>query len=379
MADSAARSHRAPPPEPDWLSEFPAEDEMDAAWARQPADDHDPFDVFAQEATDIADVPLRPLIEPPAAAVEPALRIVEVQPIAAEVMLADRSRRWWAPVAAAVATAAAVLAAVMWLAVPRAVTPPDLPPPPALEREAAVMPPPAAFSPLPLPVVPLSPPPSLQSAPASTVDPAVQNNNRAPAKPEPPPAPPPAASRPAPPAPTTPAQNPPALTASGSPAGPPRLPVTVLPPPEIVTPPPAPSRPAEPSRGAGSGTAAATTSPVDLAAAALAVNVAEIEGVLGGYRRAFNALDVARVQQVWPAVDNRALERAFRNLSKQTFEFESCQIEPRANDAHAICAGRASYVQKVGGRAPQVESRTWTFVLTKQSGRWLIHSVESKR
>lgn len=118
---------------------------------------------------------------------------------------------------------------------------------------------------------------------------------------------------------------------------------------------------------------------MDLAAAAVAVDIAAIEGVLGGYRRAFSALDVERVQLVWPAVDSRALERAFRGLAKQTFEFERCDVQPNGVQARAVCSGRASFVPKVGGRAPQVESRQWVFALAKRSGHWVIDSVESKR
>ena len=149
--------------------------------------------------------------------------------------------------------------------------------------------------------------------------------------------------------------------------------VVVSPPPVLPTPPAATSRPPP------APTPAPAPSPIDLAAATVAAESAAIDVVLGGYRRAFTALDVERVAQVWPTVDRRALERAFRGLSKQAFEFHSCQVQPSGTEALASCSGRASFVPKVGGRATQVETREWQFTLSKQSGRWLITSVESKR
>ena len=206
-----------------------------------------------------------------------------------------------------------------------------------------------------------------------------------PTRPAAPPAPAASATTPGTPQREPPPPSPPALTLS--PLGsvlPPGIgranSVVVSPPPETSPPPSTPSRPPpDPGRGSNPGAAPTAPAPIDLAAATVAAESAAIDVVLGGYRRAFTALDVERVAQVWPTVDRRALERAFRGLSKQAFEFHSCQVQPSGTEALASCSGRASFVPKVGGRATQVETREWQFTLSKQSGRWLITSVESKR
>ena len=402
MAETARHAAHEPLPETDWLSEFPSEAEMDSAWA-QSRTGEDPFDFFAREETASADVALlRPADDPPVAAIDPAIHLIAAAPAVTEVAVVGdrgtRAPRVRRPMRAAVAAGAlAVLAAAMFFVVPRAITTPELPPrlvppiaaPPSLPALASAPPPDAQIAAPPEPPPPTAPPADLERL----------NNRSTSAKPAPP-APP--SARPAPPtAPPAPASS---ATTTGvpqqlPPPPPPALalspalgsalpgigranPVVVSPPPEIPPPPSTPSRPpAEPGRGGAAPAPAASTPPstIDLAAATAAVEIAAIDAVLGGYRRAFNALDVERVEQVWPEVDRRALERAFRGLAKQTFEFDTCQVRPNGTDAQASCSGRASYVPKVGGRGPQVETREWQFTLTKRNGRWVIAAVESKR
>jgi hypothetical protein len=385
MAHFAPQPARELPRDTDWLAEFPAEDEMDAAWSERPAQ-ADPFDFFAQETTP-AEAPSLPLIIERPAAIEPLLAPVPAPRIATpatQPWTPPRERLQWRPkvIAGVLAVPALVMTAVL-LAVPREVATPDLPPHWAPEPAAVV----------PVPAQALTAPPATQP-----VDPVVVPTEtrasvppaplpRLTASPVPPPPPLPAKPTPPPAGPQNlPPPPPPALgvfvPVGSAPAGSRGNAVVVTPPPDIPVPPPTTSsRPP----AAGTGTAAPATAgatsppPVDLAAAAAAVDVAEIEGVLGGYRRGFSALDVERVQQVWPGVDSRALERAFRGLERQTFEFESCQIQPKGTDAFATCSGRASFVPKVGGRATQVERREWTFTLSKRAGRWVIENVASKR
>lgn len=105
---------------------------------------------------------------------------------------------------------------------------------------------------------------------------------------------------------------------------------------------------------------------------------AAIERVLGRYRSAFRVLDVSAAQEVWPAVNTRALNRAFEQLEEQTVSFERCQIDVRGARAKADCNGTLEYVPKVGSRDPHVDQRRWVFNLQKTSDDWVIDSVAAR-
>jgi hypothetical protein len=54
-----------------------------------------------------------------------------------------------------------------------------------------------------------------------------------------------------------------------------------------------------------------------------------IRRVLEQYQRAFNQLDVRAASRVWPAVDQRALARAFSHLQAQSITLEECGVTTR--------------------------------------------------
>ncbi|MFN7917752.1 MAG: hypothetical protein U0Q55_20565 [Vicinamibacterales bacterium] len=97
------------------------------------------------------------------------------------------------------------------------------------------------------------------------------------------------------------------------------------------------------------------------------------------YRRGYDALDARAVQQVWPAVDTSALQRAFDGLQSQRLTFEDCQIDLRGAAATAVCRGTARYVPKVGSRDPREDARVWTFNLRKNADAWVIASARADR
>jgi hypothetical protein len=99
-------------------------------------------------------------------------------------------------------------------------------------------------------------------------------------------------------------------------------------------------------------------------------------GTLYRYQEAFSALDANAAQQVWPAVDVRALDRAFNQLDEQTFDLRSCDVDVLGERAEAVCTGTASYTPKVGNKAMRVEARRWRFALRRDGGEWLIQGVD---
>jgi hypothetical protein len=103
-----------------------------------------------------------------------------------------------------------------------------------------------------------------------------------------------------------------------------------------------------------------------------------IQQALGQYRNAFNVLDSAAAKAIWPAVDERALSRAFDRLRQQSFYFTECNIAISGDRATASCSGTASYTPKVGSRTPHSESRQWWFNLRKVNEAWVIDQVDTR-
>lgn len=115
------------------------------------------------------------------------------------------------------------------------------------------------------------------------------------------------------------------------------------------------------------------------AAAAPVPDQGGVEAVLRRYASAYRALDASAARAVWPSVDEKALARAFQNLSSQDVSFDDCDIDIRGEVANASCRGLASYVGKVGSREPRTESRTWQFELRRDGAAWLIEGVNARR
>ena len=109
-----------------------------------------------------------------------------------------------------------------------------------------------------------------------------------------------------------------------------------------------------------------------------AIKTAAIQSVLDRYRQAFNTLSVDGLGTVWRTVDTKALAKAFAQLEKQTVEFDACKIDITGDLAEASCSGRTTFLPKVGGTSPRVDSRRWTFQLVHVRGGWVIDRVESR-
>lgn len=101
---------------------------------------------------------------------------------------------------------------------------------------------------------------------------------------------------------------------------------------------------------------------------------ASVRGTIERYRSAYERLDAAAAQSVWPGVDAGALSRAFGSLESQQLRFEDCAIDVAGSTADATCTGRASVVPKIGGGRQSV-NRTWRFRLEQNGESWTIASA----
>ncbi len=106
--------------------------------------------------------------------------------------------------------------------------------------------------------------------------------------------------------------------------------------------------------------------------------LAAIDDVLNRFRTAFNALDATAVDAVWPAVDERALARSFRQLVSQDVTFADCLASlTTPTDATVTCRGSIRYVPKIGPRTDRLDLRRWHFVFTRVTD-WRIVTVDSR-
>ena len=96
-----------------------------------------------------------------------------------------------------------------------------------------------------------------------------------------------------------------------------------------------------------------------------------VRRVLFDYKRAYDQLDVQAAKAVWPSLDDRKLQRAFRQLDGQELRFARCGVSVNGQDANARCQGDATYRPKVGSRVHLTE-REWTFSLARANDRWQI-------
>ncbi len=123
---------------------------------------------------------------------------------------------------------------------------------------------------------------------------------------------------------------------------------------------------------------AGAPAPSLLPSARIVLPSAAIESVLDRYALAFSMLDVRRAKSVWPAVNERNLERAFGSLEMQEFDLGACDIAVSPPRAVATCNGSARYVPKVGTRNVRSERRRWTFQLQQRGQDWSIDSVDTR-
>ena len=104
-----------------------------------------------------------------------------------------------------------------------------------------------------------------------------------------------------------------------------------------------------------------------------------VRRVLQRYRTAYDGLDARSAREVWPAVNQAALARAFDGLQSQSLTFDACDVKLRGEAATATCRGSARYVTKFGSRDPRVESLVWNFTLHKTGSDWQIDSARAER
>jgi hypothetical protein len=102
-----------------------------------------------------------------------------------------------------------------------------------------------------------------------------------------------------------------------------------------------------------------------------------VRATLARYEAAYSALNVSAARAVWPAVDERALARAFDGLSSQRVALDRCDVSVAGGTAKAICSGSAEWTPKVGG-GQRRQNRRWAFELANASGTWQIVRADAR-
>ena len=101
---------------------------------------------------------------------------------------------------------------------------------------------------------------------------------------------------------------------------------------------------------------------------------ARIRLVLLRYESAYNRLDATAASSIWPAVDEAALDRAFKGLLSQRVSLGLCDITVIGDIGGASCVGKARWEPRVGGGV-QTADRHWTFNLRKSGDSWKIEQI----
>ena len=154
------------------------------------------------------------------------------------------------------------------------------------------------------------------------------------------------------------------------PAG--RIPAT-----EDTLPPPTTSRPTT-DRATSTAVPPAPAAPTPETASS-AADTKALDTLVGRYRQAFNNLDASALESVWPSVNARSIGRAFDQLDSQQLAFDRCDTQVRVAWATVTCNGRATWIPRIGNKAPRVESRRWTFTFEKLTTGWVIRQVQTTR
>jgi hypothetical protein len=102
-----------------------------------------------------------------------------------------------------------------------------------------------------------------------------------------------------------------------------------------------------------------------------------VRATLARYEAAYSGLDVSAARAVWPAVDERALAKAFDGLSSQRVALDRCDVSVAGGTAKAICSGSAEWTPKVGG-GQRRQSRRWAFELANAGGSWQIVRADAR-
>ncbi len=155
-------------------------------------------------------------------------------------------------------------------------------------------------------------------------------------------------------------------------------PVPSVTPPSPRSPDPGPAAPPVTSPSSAATPETVPASPPGETAPAAVREIAAIRSVIARYGDAFSGLDALAVGEVWPSVDGRALDRAFRGLEEQGVAFDDCDITVNGGEAAATCRGTVRYVTRIGNRTPRTERRTWQFALRQTGTAWVIDRVNSR-
>jgi hypothetical protein len=120
-----------------------------------------------------------------------------------------------------------------------------------------------------------------------------------------------------------------------------------------------------------SGNALPNTSP---ASSSRPPDDAGVRSVLARYQSAYSQLDADAARAVWPALDRRALARAFEGLASQRVDLGACDVRVMGEMAQAECVGSATWTPKVGGGSHS-QRRRWEFRLRNSASSWQIVSA----
>jgi hypothetical protein len=102
-----------------------------------------------------------------------------------------------------------------------------------------------------------------------------------------------------------------------------------------------------------------------------------VRATLARYEAAYSGLNVSAARAVWPAVDARALARAFDGLASQRVALDRCDVTVNGTTARALCSGTAEWTPKVGG-GERRQNRHWAFDLRNAAGGWQIVRADAR-
>lgn len=97
-----------------------------------------------------------------------------------------------------------------------------------------------------------------------------------------------------------------------------------------------------------------------------------VRRVLLDYKRAYENLDAQAAKAIWPSLDARVLERAFRQLDGLQMRFAICGVSVSGQGANARCQGDTTYHPKDGSGVVHLKTVKWTFDLARDNDRWHI-------
>jgi hypothetical protein len=100
-----------------------------------------------------------------------------------------------------------------------------------------------------------------------------------------------------------------------------------------------------------------------------------VRRTLERYATAYGQMDISAAAEVWPAVDRRALSRAFGALKSQKLTFNACNVALEGATALAQCRGTLEFVRKFGSSTPRVQPQQWSFRMRKVGTKWTIDDV----